>query len=91
MKYLLETNVKYKIDTVDEVEKLHEEMKKSPDYTLTEFSYKTKYVKEKGDIIGEYQIVSAKLVLNDEKEPENGLIDIYFSNGTDEEGDICEF
>lgn len=91
MKYLLETNVKYKIDTVNEVEKLHEEMKNSPDYTLTEFSYKTKYVKEKGEVIGEYQVVSAKLVLNEEKDPENSLIDIYFSIGTDKGENACEF
>ena len=90
MKYLLETNVKYKISTVSEVEKLHEEMKNSRYYTLTEFSYKTKYVKEKGEVIDEYQVVSAKLVLNDEKEPENGLVDIYFS--TNNEGDEnCDF
>lgn len=88
MKYLLETNVKYKIDTVNEVEKLHEEMKNSSDYTLTEFSYKTKYIKEKGEVIGEYQLVSAKLILNDEKEPENSLIDIYFTNGLDTANDF---
>lgn len=91
MKYLLETNVKYKIDTVSEVTKLHEEMENSPDYTLTEFSYKTKYVKEKGEVIGEYQVVSAKLVLNEEKDPENSLIDIYFSIGTDKGENACEF
>ena len=90
MKYLLETNVKYKINTVSEVEKLHEEMKNSRHYTLTEFSYKTKYVKEKGEVIDEYQVVSAKLVLNDEKEPENGLVDIYFSTNDEGEKD-CDF
>lgn len=91
MKYLLETNVKYKINTVNEVEKLHTEMKNSPDYTLTEFSYKTKYVKEKGEVIDEYQVVTAKLVFNDEKDPENSLIDIYFSSGCDELGDTNDF
>ena len=80
MKYLLDNVIKYKIDTVSEVEKLHEEMKKLPRCTLTEFSYKTKYVKEKGEVVGEYQLVSVKLTFNDEKEPENSFIDVYFGN-----------
>ena len=57
------------------------------DYILPNYDY----IKEKGEVIGEYQVVSAKLVLNEEKDPENSLIDIYFSIGTDKGENACEF
>ena len=91
MKYLLDNTIKYKIDTVTEVEKLHEKMKSLPNCTLVEFSYKTKYIKEKGEVIGEYQLVSVKLNFNDEKEPENCFIDVAFSNSTEGEDMEVEF
>ena len=91
MKYLLENVIKYKIDTVPQVEKLHEKMKNLPNCTLVEFSYKTKYVKEKGEVIGEYQIVTVKLNFNDEKEPENCFIDVTFSDGEEDAVAEVEF
>ena len=46
-------------------------------FDLTAFSYTTKYIKEKGEIVDEYQIVKAKKVFNNEKEPER-LIDVKY-------------
>jgi hypothetical protein len=37
---------------------------------LTSFSYKTKYIKAKGEIIEEYQVVTATITIDNEKEPE---------------------
>lgn len=70
MKHLINTIETYRVDTVEEVEKLHEEMKNDPCFTLASFSYKTKYLKSKGEIIDEWQLVTAKKVFNDEKAPE---------------------
>lgn len=69
MKYLLNCTDVYRVPTVADVEALHEELASDVNFTLTAFSYKTKYIKAKGDIIGEYQVVTAKKVFNDEKDP----------------------
>lgn len=76
-KYLLTSTDTYRVETVKDVEALHEELKNNPRFQLVSFSYKTKYIKEKGEVIGEYQVVSAKKVFNDEKEP-NTTININY-------------
>ena len=69
MKYLINTVVQYRVGTVEEVEKLHEELKKDSHFTLASFKYQTKYLKQKGEIVDEWQLVTVKKVFNDEKEP----------------------
>lgn len=69
-KYLLKAVDTYRVPTVADVEELHEELLKDPSFDLTAFSYKTKYIKAKGEIIEEYQVVSATKVFTDEKNPE---------------------
>lgn len=70
-KYLLKTVDTYRVASVADVEALHEELLNDPAFILTAFSYKTKYIKAKSEIVEEYQIVSATKVFNlDEKEPE---------------------
>ena len=69
MKYLISTVDTYRVDTVEEVEALHEELKNDNHFTLTSFSYKTKQLKSKGDVIDEWQLVTAKKEFNSEKEP----------------------
>ena len=70
MKYLINSVDTYRVATVEDVEQLHEELANDSHFTLTAFSYKTKYIKQKGDIIDEYQLVTAKKIFNDEKEPD---------------------
>lgn len=70
MKYLLKAVDTYRVATVDDVETLHQELLDDPCFDLVAFSYKTKYIKQKGDIIDEYQVVSATKVFTDEKEPD---------------------
>lgn len=84
MKYLLNVTVKYRVNSVEDAEALHEQMKKDPHYTLTDFGYKTKYVKSKGEIIDEYQVVTAKQEFNMEKEPENMFADICYYSDSNE-------
>lgn len=69
MKKLISTTDVYVVNTVPEVEQLHEELKNDNNFTLAAFSYKTKFLKVKGEEPEEYQLVSAKKVFNDEKNP----------------------
>ena len=69
MRYLISATDVYRVKTVEDVEKLHEELKKDSHFTLASFSYKTKYLKQKGEIVDEWQLVTVKKVFNDEKEP----------------------
>jgi hypothetical protein len=78
MKYLLNTVVTYRVHTVEDAEALHQELKKDSRFELTAFSYSTKDVKAKGELIDQYQVVKAKLVFATEKEPE-GDYDIDFT------------
>lgn len=71
--YLLTSTDTYRVETVEDVERLHEELKNSPRFQLVAFSYKTKPIKIKGEVIGEYQVVSAKKVFNEEKDPDTTI------------------
>lgn len=75
--YLLSCTDTYRVETVAEVEALHEELSNDPNFTLVSFSYKTKYIKLKGEIIDEYQLVTAKIMFTDEKEPTADVIVTY--------------
>ena len=70
IKYLITTTNTYRVHTVSEVEALHEELKNDPRFELTSFSYTTKDIKEKREVVDQYQLVKAKLVFTSEKEPE---------------------
>lgn len=71
MKYLINSVDTYRVATVADVEALHEELKNDSHFTLAAFSYKTKTIKSKGDIIDEYQLVTVKKIFNEEKEPDS--------------------
>ena len=71
MRYLLKAVDTYRVPTVEDVERLHEELLEDPSFDLTAFSYKTKQVKVKGEVIEEYQVVSATKVFTNEKDPED--------------------
>jgi hypothetical protein len=77
MKYLLNSVDTYRVETVEEVERLHEALKNDPNFTLVNFSYKTKEIKVKGEVIETYQVVSAKKFFTSEKEPDV-LVDITY-------------
>lgn len=71
MRYLLKAVDTYRVPTVADVEILHEQLLDDPTFDLTAFSYKTKQIKAKGEVIEEYQVVSATKVFTDEKSPED--------------------
>ena len=76
MKYLLKTTEFYSVDTVDEVETLHEQLKNDKWAELVEFRYKTKYRGPKDDK-EEYQLVSATKIFTDEKQPDRHVKIVY--------------
>lgn len=69
MKYLISTVDTYVVATVADVEQLHDELINDSRFTLAAFSYKTKVIKQKGEIIDEYQLVTVKKLFNEEKNP----------------------
>lgn len=72
-KYLINDVTTYRVDTVAEVEQLHEQLLTDSSFELTSFSYKTKQIKSKGEILEEYQVVKATKVFNAEKEPTSDI------------------
>ena len=77
MRYLLKAVDTYRVATIDDVENLHQELLDDPMFDLTAFSYKTKYVKQKGEIVEEYQVVSATKIFTEEKEPDRNVSVVY--------------
>lgn len=75
-KYLIKTTMTYRVATVDEVEQLHEDLINNENFSLVGFGYKTKIIKQKGEIVEEYQLVTATVTINDEKEPEDSAMDV---------------
>lgn len=71
MRYLLKAVDTYRVPTVADVEALHEQLLDDPTFDLTAFSYKTKQIKAKGEVIEEYQVVTATKVFTSEKDPED--------------------
>ena len=70
IKYLINAVNTVRVHTVSDVEALHEELKRDPNFELVAFSYTTKDVKVKREVVDQYQVVKYKLLFTDEKEPE---------------------
>ena len=82
MKYLISATEVYRVKTVEDVEKLHEELKMDSHFTLSSFSYKTRYQKSKGEVVDEWQLVTVKKTFNDEKEPYSEIeVDYTYPGG----------
>ena len=69
-KYLISAVNTVRVHTVSDVEALHEELKNNPKFELVQFSYTTKDVKVKREVVSQYQLVKYKIIFTDEKEPE---------------------
>lgn len=77
MRYLLKAVDTYRVPTIADVEALHEQLLDDPTFDLTAFSYKTKQIKAKGDVIEEYQVVTATKIFTNEKDPDDVYIVTY--------------
>lgn len=67
-RYLLTQTDVYAVDDLDGVDALKEELLEDNHFTLAAFGYKTKPIKEKREVVGEYHLVTAKKVYLNEKE-----------------------
>lgn len=70
MMYTLKTTNVYRVPTVEDALRLRKWLDKSCIGELTSFKYATKYIKAKGEIIEEYQLVTATITIDNEKDPE---------------------
>ena len=68
--YLINVVNTYRVPTVEDALKLREKLEEISNGELVSFTYTTKYIKAKGEIIEEYQVVKAKISFNEEKDPE---------------------
>jgi hypothetical protein len=68
-KYLIEVVNTYRVPTVEAALKLRKSLEDLPCGELVSFSYTTKYIKQKGEIVEEYQLVKAKIAFEDVKDP----------------------
>ena len=70
MCYTLKTTNVYRVPTVEDALALRKYLESTCTGELTAFSYKTKAIKAKGEIVEEYQLVNATITIDDEKDPE---------------------
>ena len=70
MVYNLKSTNTYRVPTVEDALRLRKWLEKTAVGELTSFKYATKYIKQKGEIIEEYQLVTAIMTIDNEKEPE---------------------
>lgn len=68
-KYLVSVVETYRLDSEEEAVRLIEESKKSNKYELTKYTNEHKEVKQKGEVIEEYQKVQLTKLINDIKDP----------------------
>lgn len=76
MTHLIKVTNIYRVPTVQDALNLRKELEQGAG-ELTNFAYATKYIKQKGEIVEEYQQVKATLVFNDEKEPDCKTREFY--------------
>lgn len=78
--YLVKTTDVYRVDSVGEVEQFHKDLKGDPHFELESFAYQQKQVKQKGEIVDEYCLVTVKKKFNDPKEPASDVSISYNSD-----------
>ena len=78
--YLVKTTDVYRVDSVGEVEQFHKDLKGDPHFELESFAYQQKQVKQKGEIVDEYCLVTVKKKFNDPKEPTSDASIAYNSD-----------
>ena len=72
VKYLLKTVENYRVNNVEEAKQLHREMIADgleQGYSVTSFSYSSKFAKEKGEIVDEWLNVKITKEFQSEKDP----------------------
>lgn len=86
MYYTIKNTITYRTATVNDALKLRKHLEQTMPGELVSFKYATKYIKEKGTVVEEYQLVTATFNVDNEKEPE-GVLPIYIENSPE----VAEF
>ena len=76
-KYLINNVLTFRVPTVEDALELRVELQNTEYGELVNFSYTTKYIKAKGEIVEEYQLVKAKLEKKKKKDPEQHILVSY--------------
>lgn len=76
--FLVKTTEVYRLETVEQVQRFHEELKNDPSFQLTSFGYKDKVKKSKGMIEDEWKLVTVVKSFNEEADP-NSKIDVTYT------------
>lgn len=84
--YLINNVLTFRVPRVEDALALRTELQKNQYGELISFSYTTKYIKAKGEIIEEYQLVKAKIEFTPEKDPEQRVYVGYSHSPFDDEG-----
>ena len=77
MTYLIKVTNTYRVPTVKDALELRNKLENEYPGELTSFKYTLKQVKAKGEIIEEFQLVTATLEFNEEKSPESPVRESY--------------
>lgn len=77
MEYLLKVQNVYRVATEADAIRLKEELRTSSGGNLTAFAYAVKYIKQKGEIVGEYWVCKATIEFNAERDPERRVQATY--------------
>lgn len=75
--FLIKAKLTFTSPTVDEALALREKLEDIKCGVLKTFQYKGKEIKEKGEVVDEYQVVTADLEFTSEKNPDN-LVTVNF-------------
>ena len=77
MKYLTKTAETYRVDSEAEVLDMIKAAKESAQWTLEGHSSKKKQIKQKGEVVEEYFMLTLTKSFNDEKEPMDDITITY--------------
>lgn len=78
-KYLIKTVETYRVATEAQVEEMIAQFKTENIYDIKSTTYSRKEVKEKGEIVDEYYLLSVTKIFNDCKSPDTEIFPIYDS------------
>lgn len=70
MIYLTKTTEYHRVDTEEEAQEIINDAKNNRRFTLTKYSSDYKTVKQKGEVVDEYFLITLTKVFTDEKEPD---------------------
>jgi hypothetical protein len=73
MIYTLKSTINYRVDSVAEALRLRKYLERTGPGELVSFTYTTKDIKVKGEVIDSYQLVKATFNIDNEKEPDGVL------------------